>query len=255
MSQRGTWMAAGGRYSLAQPVADIVATLRRYGYVVGTIGNGQHLDHVPPEDHTPYSATGWPVASPTWWVHAFDIMPPPAGSGLPDLGRLGSQLVLDRTTGVPGASVIKFLNWTPAGGACRHEAWTPDHRVCPSSDTGHIHASVRSDCTHSTIAAGYDPVARARGAGLVAATPTRVAATAQGHAAGPPWPGRVLCEPATHGDDARTWQARMHERGATIAVDGWYGPKSADVCQRLQAQRGLAQDRRVGPITWAASWA
>jgi len=251
VSLRAGWVTAGQSFTLAQPVADLASVLRRYGYTVGTIGNGAHLDARTPEDHTPYSATGWPVLSPRWFVHALDIMPPPGGRNLPTLAQLGSQLVLDRNTGVPGAAPIKYLNWQPAGGNIRHEAWDPKHRVSTSNDGGHIHLSIRSDCTRSTAMTGYDPVARLRGSAVLAPPIGPVAV-----ATAPPFPGRVLrlASPVLHGDDVRSWQARMLGRGWGIGVDGWYGQKSDRVCRQFQAEKRLTVDGRVGPDTWAAAW-
>src|SRR5262245_59991772 len=70
------------------------------------------------------------------------------------------------------------------------------------------------------------------------------------------WPGRYLRvkSPMMHGDDVRTVQARMRERGWRITADGWYGPISAQVCREFQRAYGLAVDGIVGPITWAAAW-
>lgn len=71
----------------------------------------------------------------------------------------------------------------------------------------------------------------------------------------PPWPGRLFTfPPYTIGEDVRTWQARMAERGWTIDVDGWYGPQSQGVALAFQAEKGLEVDGIVGPITWDAAW-
>lgn len=78
-------------------------------------------------------------------------------------------------------------------------------------------------------------------------------------AAAPAWPGRYLrvTSPMLHGDDIRDWQQRMHDRGWTIDVDGWYGPQSERVCRQFQAEKNLPPeppDGIVGPITWDAAW-
>lgn len=248
MSGFTDWEHAGEPYTDAQPVADFAATLRRRGYTVYTRGDNSHMRADPPEDHTPFSATGWPVSSPRWYGHAADVMPPPAGSGLPSLARLGSQLVLDRNTGVAGASVIKYLNWTPAGRTQpRHDSWEPTHAVRDSSDAGHIHVSFRSDCTHSAAMAGYDPVARLGGS-----TPTPTPAPSPA----PPWPGRyvALTTPMLHGDDVRTWQAQMAHRGWTVSVDGWFGAQSDRVLRAFQGEKSLTVDGVLGPKSWAAAW-
>ncbi|GAB3213333.1 hypothetical protein GCM10027294_43900 [Marinactinospora endophytica] len=71
----------------------------------------------------------------------------------------------------------------------------------------------------------------------------------------PAWPGRYLQHPPTvKSSEARTWQARMRQRGWRIDVDGWYGPKSRSVCSAFQREKGLAVDGIVGPDTWRATW-
>lgn len=73
---------------------------------------------------------------------------------------------------------------------------------------------------------------------------------------GPAWPGEYLRvqSPMLHDDNVRTWQQRMADRGWSIAVDGWYGPASANVARQFQAEKGLTQDGIVGPQTWNAAW-
>lgn len=71
----------------------------------------------------------------------------------------------------------------------------------------------------------------------------------------PAWPGRLLSyPPVMRGEDVRTWQARMRERGWALDVDGAYGPQSKSVCEAFQREKGLTPDGVVGPQTWAAAW-
>jgi hypothetical protein len=80
----------------------------------------------------------------------------------------------------------------------------------------------------------------------------------------PPWPGRTFVyAPGSgtmlQGQDIHDWQARMHLRGWNLAVDGWYGPRSATVCWGFQEDSThhgwlLHVDGEVGPLTWAAAW-
>lgn len=160
------WIRNGKPWRLARPLAKLRDRLRAYGYTVYDIGNDDHLDSNPPEDHTPYSQTGWPIASPYGVGFAIDIMPPPAGKGLPTLQQLGAQMVADRNAGLPGISWLKYQNWEPDrdnGGRCYQDGWTPNHYRETSSDRGHIHQSGRSDMADSTVGDDYDPVARIRG--------------------------------------------------------------------------------------------
>ena len=72
---------------------------------------------------------------------------------------------------------------------------------------------------------------------------------------GPSWPGRHLRQPPImRGEDVRTWQDQMRQRGWRLAVDGAYGPASATVCLRFQAEKHLQVDGVVGPVTWSAAW-
>ncbi|GAA1164028.1 hypothetical protein F4556_002350 [Kitasatospora gansuensis] len=71
---------------------------------------------------------------------------------------------------------------------------------------------------------------------------------------GPDWPG-VYLRATTHHEAARIWQQRMRDRGWQIDVDGWFGPASAEVARRFQAEKSLQPvDGIVGPVTWAAAW-
>jgi Putative peptidoglycan binding domain/N-acetylmuramoyl-L-alanine amidase len=72
----------------------------------------------------------------------------------------------------------------------------------------------------------------------------------------PPFPGRLLVleTPYMSGSDVHTWQARMQQRGWSLAVDGVYGPVTHGVCLQFQQEKGLGADGIVGPITWAAAW-
>lgn len=158
------WISAGQPAYSAAPIVDLAHTLHGYGYNVGRLdvpglGDIAHLTADFPEDHTPYSYTGWPVPNPYPWVHAIDVMEP-VPAGLPSLVRLARQLYDDRQAGVAGVGWLKYMNRSLADGRTVNDSWTPSHTQEPSSDTGHIHLSARTDYTHSTVAAGYDPVAR-----------------------------------------------------------------------------------------------
>src|SRR5690606_32955657 len=59
-----------------------------------------------------------------------------------------------------------------------------------------------------------------------------------------------LTTPHVRGDDVRAWQQRMRDRGWAIAVDGVYGPHSAEAARQFQERFGLVVDGVVGPATW-----
>lgn len=155
------WVAAGKPFTLAAPLKRLRDILRGYGYTVYDIGNVSHQLADPPEDHMPYSATGWPNRSPRWYGFALDIMPPD-DDDLPTLAQLGAQIYADKMAGHEGLAWLKYLNWEPGNGECHHDKWQPDHVRTDSGDRGHIHASGRSDHYLTDTTGGYDPVARWR---------------------------------------------------------------------------------------------
>jgi hypothetical protein len=167
------WVADGRPWKFARPITQVGDRLRAHGYTVYYQGNQAHLEHEPPEDHTPFSATGWPAKSPYPYCMAMDIMPPTpgqkskvTGQPLPSLAKLAGQLRADKMDEVRQAVFVKYINWEPSGsgGPCYHDMWTPTYTRRSSSDRGHIHVSARSDMATSTVSDGYDLVARVLGA-------------------------------------------------------------------------------------------
>lgn len=254
------WVAAGSpRYGMARPIVDLKAVLNAHGFDVGTIGDTSHMSASVWEDHTWASQTGWPQPAAIGWEYALDIMPRGGGPGL---GQLGARLIADKIAGHPAMAWLKYANWTPPGGSCRHESWEPGHQVVGSSDSGHIHMSCRTDYLHSTCVSDnrYDPVAALTGGGAITVVSYNPPAPPAGQ--GPAFPGRTLVarHPMMYGSDVRTGQQRLHDRGWVIGVDGWYGPQSADVVRRFQQDSSnhrwpLHVDSELGPQTWQALWA
>jgi len=78
-----------------------------------------------------------------------------------------------------------------------------------------------------------------------------------GHYLGQPDPD-PCCHSGYYGQpdngNVRTWQARMAERGWSIAVDGYYGSGSDSTCRQFQADKALTVDGLVGPQTWRQTW-
>jgi hypothetical protein len=144
--QHLAWLASGGSWQLPPHVKRLRDYLRGLGYTVYDLGNDSHLDHQPPEDHAPYSETGWPGTSPYGYVMALDIMP---GGGPWSLQTLGAQFKADRDSGrFPS---LKYMNWGPSNDSSAiHSAWQPSYAQWSSSDTGHIHLSFRTDYVNWT---------------------------------------------------------------------------------------------------------
>lgn len=171
------WLNDGSPWLFARPLQALADSLRAHGYTVYLAGNLSHLTKPVPEDHTPFSATGWPGPHPYPFCMAGDVMPPKPGQvskltgrPLPSLQRLAARLRSDRAAGRPAAGWVKYLNWEPDGdnaGDCWHDSWQPLYARTTSGDRGHIHVSGRTDLYLSTAADGYDLVARSEGTDTV----------------------------------------------------------------------------------------
>jgi hypothetical protein len=161
ITTRTAWEHDGSPWRLAQPINDFAATLRRYGYLIGTLGDDRHLSALPPEDHTPFSHTGWPGTSPYPVVMAIDIEQ--ALKATPSTVTLGAKIVADKLANRPGTQWIKYINWTDVDGNCWDDSWTPNHVRTRSTDRGHVHLSCRTDYATSRVAASYDPIAELMG--------------------------------------------------------------------------------------------
>lgn len=169
------WDRAGRPWRVARPIKAVGDRLRAHGYTTYYLGSDDeaHLQAETPEDHAPFSATGWPGRHPYPVVNALDVMPPNPGQKskltgklLPSLQQLGAQLIADRKANHPGAAWLKYINWEPEGdyeGPCWHESWQPNHRRTASGDRGHIHGSGRTDTVDSSASDDYDLVARVTG--------------------------------------------------------------------------------------------
>lgn len=151
------WLHAGQPDSgLALPLAQLRDVLRGAGYTVYDRPNAAHLQAVPPEDHTPFSATGYPGTSPRWWRHAIDVMPKPGATGPRDLWLLGARIAGDRNAGL--ITWLKYINRPPGADLSRaiQDSWQPGHAQRSSSDTGHLHLS--SVTGVETLSAPYNPL-------------------------------------------------------------------------------------------------
>lgn len=70
------WVARGRHWTLAKPLREYASALISAGFAqngIGTIGDERHLHADPPEDHTPFSSTGWPDEAPLEVVTALDL--------------------------------------------------------------------------------------------------------------------------------------------------------------------------------------
>lgn len=163
------WLKAGRPYTLIRPAKAVQKTLRGYGLTVYDYPNGAHLTAAKPEDHTPFSVTGWPGTNARWNARALDVMPRSTSlAHRKENADIARQLIKDRDAGLAGAKWIKYINWTDEVGVCQQERWTdstlPNKRTTrTSTDRGHIHISGRSDADDDDRADTYDPVRRMAG--------------------------------------------------------------------------------------------
>jgi surface antigen len=219
----------------------------------GQLGEGEHP---PGSNHNKF--TDWYGMGDVAWCDIFLAWCADRAGCLKAVGRFAytpshAQWFRDhgRWGGVPRKGAIVFYDW---GGS--HDIAAIDH-------VGIVEA-VRGDGTIVTIEGNTEDMVRrrVRSFGVVGygypdyALGGGAPAPAPSGGAVPAWPGRFLLQPPVmSGDDVRTWQQRMHDRGWTLDVDGAYGPESDQVCRDFQAGKRLEVDGVVGPETWRAAWA
>lgn len=140
------WVAAGRPWKLAQPVLDYLDQLHAAGWKsgdVGTIGDEAHLQAERPQDHTPFSVTGWPVANPYPYIHALDAMHHP-DRGL-DVGPLAAYWLDEARAG--RTPWVKYINWRGVQYDTRRN-WQPSP---VDGHFDHAHVSFRTDWTYRSI--------------------------------------------------------------------------------------------------------
>jgi len=139
------WESQGRPWRLATPLLDMVAKLKAaYPQLVyGTLGDDAHLNAVPPEDHTPFSATGYPNTSPYPVVHALDVMHHPE-SGV-DAGKLFAYWLAEAKAGrMPW---LKYLIWQARIYDVRN-GWRAQ---ASSGHFDHVHLSARTDAENTHL--------------------------------------------------------------------------------------------------------
>lgn len=141
------WDRLGRPLEPAQPVREFVEKMRvaypRAKNLFSWYADERHYQAEPPQDHTPYSATGWPLDCPPWWVFATDIM------HRPDLGvdcftLFGYWLSEAKAGRMPW---LKYMIWRGQRYDVRNQ-WRP---VASSGHFGHVHLSGRTDHQHTSL--------------------------------------------------------------------------------------------------------
>jgi hypothetical protein len=130
------WNAAGRPFSLAKPIAELVAWAKANGVaILGTIGNEDHLTKDKPEDHTPFSCTEWPVALSGYIVCAIDLK---------NVRGLGDAI--ERQARAGRLPWLKYMNHS--GQNISFKGPTP---VESGSSDEHVHLSIRTDWASRSI--------------------------------------------------------------------------------------------------------
>ena len=135
------WVTGGKVWHPAQPIAQIAAALWSLHGEVGTIGDTAHLTAKVPEDHCPFSHTGWPLPNIYPYVCAIDY------SG-PKWVEIRNWWIYNAHVG--HAPWSKYIN-TGHGMEYRHDDQFT--KGVSNSDLNHVHLSIRSDWTHKSIGA------------------------------------------------------------------------------------------------------
>lgn len=138
------WVKAGRPWKLCQPAIDYRTQLGIAGWTgsaIGTIGNEEHLQSETPQDHTPFSVTGWPNANPYPWVHAIDVMHSPKYDR--DVGPLVAYWLAEARAG--RTPWVKYINWQGKQYHVRN-GWAG------RANSGHFDHAHISFCTNSTHA-------------------------------------------------------------------------------------------------------
>ena len=138
-----TWDRLGRPLEPAVPIRELVVGLREAfpraakANLFSWYANAAHYENDYPQDHTPFSVTGWPLVSPQWWVFATDIM------HRPDLGvdcfDLFDYYLAEAKAGrMPW---LKYMIWRGQIYDVRND-WKPQPA---SGHYDHIHLSARTD--------------------------------------------------------------------------------------------------------------
>ncbi len=85
------------------------------------------------------------------------------------------------------------------------------------------------------------------------ATPEPPSTPAPPAHSGPTFPGTDIAVHST-GTDVSTWQEQLNSLGASLAVDGIFGPLTEEATRSFQSSKGLSGDGIVGSHTWDAAW-
>lgn len=153
------WLHAGSPWALCTPASDYLSAFRRAGWPaesLGTIGDKAHLTADRPQDHTPFSVTGWPAGNPYPYVLAFDAGHDPANGR--DMNPVVAHWLSDARAGK--TPWVKYIVWRGQLYDVRNK-WSP---VSADNHYDHAHVSFRTDWYNKSIG-GY-PVVQTGGSNM-----------------------------------------------------------------------------------------
>lgn len=142
-----SWDRLGRPLDPARPIRELVEGLRvafpRAAGIFSWYANDAHYQSSYPQDHTPFSVTGWPLASPQWWVFATDVM------HRPDLGVDCDKLFPYWLTEARAGRMpwLKYLIYKATVYDVRY-GWRPQSS---SGHDKHIHLSARTDHRNTSL--------------------------------------------------------------------------------------------------------
>lgn len=146
-----TWDRLGRPLEPASPIRDFVEKMREAFPEAAErnqfswYANDAHYQADFPQDHTPYSATGWPLSSPQWVVFATDIMHRPDLAV--DCNELFPYWLSEARAG--HMAWLKYMIYKATIYDVRNN-WRPQ----PSSGhENHVHLSARTDHRYTRIGA------------------------------------------------------------------------------------------------------
>ncbi len=140
------WVKAGRPWRLCQPVAEYRAQLIAGPWdasTIGTIGDEAHLTAEVPQDHCPFSVTGWPGNHPYPLILAIDVMDNPSAGR--DVNALVAYWIGEARLG--HTPWVKYVIW-------RGQRWDVRNNWSAVSASGHFdhaHVSFRTDYALSSV--------------------------------------------------------------------------------------------------------
>lgn len=133
------WDRLGRPAEPATPIREFIERMRLLypGNIFSWYANEEHYQAEPPQDHTPFSETGYPVTSPRWVVFATDVMHRPS-TGV-DCHVLFAYWIAEARAGrMPW---LKYIIWQAKIYDVRND-WKPQ---LSAGHYEHIHLSGRTD--------------------------------------------------------------------------------------------------------------